>query len=329
MNKRHLRWTGFLLIILMAGACSDDPYAPATITFYPTLADIAAEPAADEQPAAVRIELKTSRISNTPARVNIRIEGNGAGYGNSYRTIPPQLEPGIVTLTVPAGASGTSLDFIPLNDDIFVPENYRYTITIAGANSTIRSIGQGTFELEVEDNTAPFMDYAFEDCNTTPVGPTERIVPGELNMQVSTWGCTPFGYPAETTRALEANAFGKGGTGTSNAYLVFPEIDGDQFTTLYLNMQVYSRFSGQGALTWMYSSNYTGSGDPEAQGVTWTELTDINTQLPAAGSRVWTAIAGRIDDLPSGNIHLAVRFKGGSSASSSSWRIDDFSVKGY
>lgn len=312
-----------LVTIAFLFSCEEERYEPATITFYPTLNATGTEPAIGVAGSPLTVTLKTSRRLIEDSQVNIRIEGNGVGYGNSYTTNPPQLEPGIVTLTIPKGEVNASFTFIPRNDQLFVPTNYQYKLIIDQTSNEIRSIGQKYFNLTVEDNTRAFFDENFNVCPGTKF--TEQIVTGG-----STWGCSTFGYPNETTSCREANAFGKGGTTPCNTYLVMSTpINGNDYSTLYISSLVYSRFTGSGEIKFVYSSNYSGSGNPEATGVTWTELNQINTNLPAAGTQVWKPVAHLIENVPTGNIYIGIQHKGGVTTSSSSWRIDNFEIKGF
>lgn len=323
---RSLFFVATMFLTLLS--CTEEQFTPATITFYPGVSGSAVEPEEGEDGTPTTVTLKVSRILNVESQVNIRIEGNGAGYGSSYITNPPQLEQGIITLTIGPGESETSFVFKPLYDGIFEPLGYDYTFRIVGGNNAIKSIGNGVFEMSVSDNTTPFLKYDFNTCTSVPVGPVERIVSGDNVMQVPTWGCTPFGFPNETTSAAEANAFGKGGTGSSNSYLVMPSFNADNYDQVYLSMEVYSRFSGAGSIKVLYSSNYSGAGNPEADGVVWNEITAINDALPAAGSRTWKNVGALLSDLSGPSVYIAIQFKGGTSTSSSNWRVDNFSIKG-
>lgn len=302
----------------------EEKYEPATVTFYPALEAISAEPEESLAGTAYPVRLKTSRVMIEDSQINIRIIGNGAGYGFSYTTDPPQLEPGIVTITVPYGAADASFIFTPKNDGLFVPTNYQYTFTIEETSNVINSIGQKVFKMTVTDNTAPFFSESFDVC--PDVNFVEHVVTG-----VSTWGCQGFGYPDElsTNRCREANAFGKGGSTGCNTYLVLSDaIDGSQYNSLFINAQVYSRFTGNGLIEFVYSTNYSGTGNPEATGVTWVSLQNINTNLPAPGSQVWKEVGELISNLPDAPIYVAIRHVGGNTTSSSSWRIDNFNLKG-
>lgn len=313
---------GFVLMSFLF-SCDSEDFEPATITFYPTLATEVDEPAGDVIGQNVTITLRTSRVLIEDSQVNIRIEGNGAGYGNSYTTDPPQLQPGIVTLTIPRGEASATFTFTPKNDDIFVPTDYHYTFTLVESSNAIKSFGQKQFALKVKDSTVPFFLEEFPTCPGTKF--TERIGGGS---GVSTWGCSGFGYPdeAQANMCREANAYNKGGSGACNTYLVSQVIDGTQYNEIYINAFVYSRFAGNGGISFKYSTNYDGTGNPDE--ATWINLDEINRNLPVAGSQVWKSVGQMIYNLPDGPVYIAVHHQGGSTTSSSSWRIDNVSIKG-
>lgn len=324
MNRNFKLYSIVSLIVFSFLVSCEEVYDPATISFYPILNAAGVEPDQDVAGLPLTVVLRTSRVLLEDSKVNIRIEGNGPGYGSSYTTFPPQLEPGVVTLTVPRGEVETSFTFTPKNDGEFTPIDYRYTFTIDEIDNEIKSIGQKYFNMLVTDNTAAFLFEDFSACPGTNF--TERIATG-----VSTWGCSGFGYPddAQTNMCREANAFNKGGTTASNSYLVITNpVHGTEYNNLYISAQVYSRFTGAGGIKFVYSTNYSGTGNPEADGVTWTELSKINAALPAAGTQSWKGVAELLEDIGDEDVYIAIRHAGGTTASSSSWRIDDFSIKG-
>jgi len=319
--------TFFSVALLLS--CTEEDFEPATITFYPSLAGAMSEPEEDATGVTATINLLTSRVLSETSQVNIRVRGNGAGYGYSYITNPPQLQTGIVTVTIPRGESAASFTFTPLSDGISECAGYSYEFEIVGASKSINSIGNGTFEMFVSDSSPGLYDFDFEDCNTSPVGLTEEKASGENVMQANTWGCTSFGYPeASPTRAMEANAFSKG-AGVSNSYIVSGPIDLSSLDGFCISAQVYSRFTGAGGITFLYSTTYSGTGNPEAEGVVWTPITEINSALPAAGSQVWKPVYALLNEVEGTTAYVAIQYKGGTTSSASSWRIDDLRIKGF
>jgi len=175
-------------------ACDGNDYEGVTITFYPSLAEQAIEPATGRTPASTTIFLQTSRVLWEDSQVNIRIEGNGAGYGYSYTTEPAMLQPGVLTLTIPAGQNTASFKFTPINDGIFEPFNYDYTFYIAQTSNIIESVGQANFSMKVTDSTDPFLSLDFEACNATGMGVTEVRAEGADVMKEASWKCNAIGY---------------------------------------------------------------------------------------------------------------------------------------
>jgi hypothetical protein len=307
-------------------SCHEEEFEQATVTFHPTLYATLSEPEVGVGQSST-ITVKTSRVMTETSQVNVKIKGNGAGYGYSYVTNPPQLEQGIVTVSILKGENSGSFTFAPKSDGIAECTGYNYELEIVGASKFIKSIGQSVFSMFVADNSPGIFDFDFEDCNSSPVGLTEVKPAGSNVMQANTWGCTSFGYPSETTRALEANAFGKG-AGTSNAYAVTDSVDMTELTGLCISGFVYSHFSGAGEINFLYSTNYSGDGDPEAEGVVWTEISAINSAMPAAGSRAWKSVNAILTDLPATKVYIAIQYKGGTATSASNWRVDDLKIKG-
>jgi hypothetical protein len=327
----YTRYTKFvsqlsILGVLLLGSCIQDEFEQATVTFYPELSGEVNEPNVGQEGTPLTVTLKTSRLLLKESQVNIKIVGSGAGYGYSYVTNPPMLEPGIITLTIPQGSNTASFTFTPKYDGIVLQNDYQYSFTIDGANNAIKSTGQKHYSLTVKEGRLRAYDFNGCTSGSIPQGFTEQIVTGDGVMTASTWACTPFGYPNETTGAVEANAFGKG-SGESNSYLVMAPINADLFSKIYINLLVYSRFSGAGSIKLRYSTNYSGAGNPEAVGVIWTDLTDLNAQMPSAGSRVWKPVIGILENVSGSNLYLAIQFTGGTGGSSSNWRVENFDIK--
>lgn len=312
-----------IMMLSVLISCNEDEFEQATVTFYPTLEAAVDEPGPGQPGVPTVITVQTSRVLANESQINVRIRGNGAGYGNSYTTNPPQLQPGIITLTIPANETSASFTFIPRYDGIVEPADYKYTFTIEQFSNSIRSVGQDEFKLTVREGR--LRSYNFNTCSGIPAGFSEQIATGDGVMTASTWTCTSFGFPNDTPNAVEANAFGKG-TGTSNSYFVMDAIDGTQLSTYYIDFEMYSRFSGPGTITVLYSTNYSGTGNPEAEGVTWNTI-DVSSQFPTAGSRVWNHVAGEVEIPGANQVYFAFRFQGGTGAASANWRLDDIVIK--
>jgi hypothetical protein len=256
----------------------------------------------------------------------VGITDAGAKYGVDYITNPAAVD-GVITVTGSIGDQTISFKVISLSaEDTESRTIYFDIVSVSGSDLVVSTLSANhmvslpTYVIVVEQT---LYTETFDVCSGDPAGFTEEIVPGA--MAASTWACTTFGYPEESTSAIEANAFGKG-AGTSNAYLVLnQQFDGTDFNELEISFKVYSRFAGAGVLKAVYSKNYSGSGNPEA--ATWVEIPGSTVLMPAAGSRVWTDIIGTIDN-SEGAVYIAFQYQGGTTSSASNWRVENLLVKG-
>ena len=330
-TKKYIAVLFFALML----SCKNDKYDPATLTFYPTLAAEGAEPAEGTTASTVTVNLTTSRVVAEQSQINISIEGDGgAGYGYSYTTNPPMLQPGVLTLAMPRGEATTSFEFIPKNDGLFVPSGYHYKVKINEVSGSIKTIGNGEFDLTIDETPAYSDSYDFTSCagsSADPKGFTEAYPSVSGVMQSGIWGCSGYGYPssASTDSCVLVNAY-SGSAGASDNYLIVNKpIDASLYSKIYMSAMVELYYTGAGNLTFVYSNTYSGSGDPEATGVTWTEITDITNALPTStvNYRVWTSVGGLVENL-TGKVYFAFRFAGGKPGSSQSWYIDNLQFKG-
>ncbi|MFW2589961.1 ExeM/NucH family extracellular endonuclease [Sagittula sp. SSi028] len=121
------------------------------------------------------------------------------------------------------------------------------------------------------------------------------------------------------------NAFGD--TAAADDWLISPEIDISGLTAPVASFANTKNFDDAGIadpeVTFLYSTDYSGSGDPTA--ATWVEL----PFTASTGSFAETQ-SGDIDlsGVPAGPVHFAFRYEssGTGGGSSSLWQIDDFSV---
>lgn len=272
--------------------------------------------------SGIRVEFYSNVTITEPVTVKVLVNNvENLTYGVDYTTDPEPVD-GIITVTIDPEDARPSFFVIPKVADEEI-RNINFQIIEVSGNGL--RLGQSltlNYVLSITSIEEVNLTYNFNTCATTPEGFTEAIVP-TAGILVNTWGCSSFGYPSETTKCAEANAFGKSGSGASNAYLIISSpLTPGSYT---IDAMVYSRYTGAGAIKFRYSTNYTGSGNPEASGVTWTDITSINSNLPAAGSQTWKAVSGIVSGT-SGNIYLAIQYAGGTSGSASNWRIDDLKI---
>jgi hypothetical protein len=118
-----------------------------------------------------------------------------------------------------------------------------------------------------------------------------------------------------------------GGNNTNEDWLISPSQDLTSLTTAYLKFDNAYKFTGDPIKVYI-SNNYSGSGDPYAAGVTWTELIIPATGL-STGNYVY-ANSGYLDISSftgAGNNNVYVAFKYTSSTSAgSTWEIDNVKI---
>lgn len=176
------------------------------------------------------------------------------------------------------------------------------------------------------DISLPFSDD-FESCSTVgdfniPTGWIEAIVDGSKTDRG--WGCRAFGKDGSS--APRGSGFG-GEDGVDNAWLITDgKLDLTSETTVTLKFWIESRFSGPGDVFVHWSTDYAGTGDPTC--ATWTELTDVQGQMPADGSETFTEITSDLSGAAGEKVHLAFQYVGGESGSSIALTLDDVSITG-
>ena len=168
----------------------------------------------------------------------------------------------------------------------------------------------------------PFNDN-FEGCTedfSTPDNFIEAFAPGSKTDRG--WGCRAKGV--DDSRAVRASSFG-GDAGSDNAWLISKnKFDLKTVTSAYVSFDIKSEFDGPGDLRLLWSSDYSGSGDPTT--ATWTELTDMAAQLPVKGTNSFNKVISNLSGATLNDVHVALQFEGGTDASSGSYEIDNFSV---
>ncbi|MCX2745764.1 choice-of-anchor J domain-containing protein [Mangrovivirga sp. M17] len=265
--------------------------------------------------------------------VNSQSEANG---NVSVEIIPLQddLEYGVDYITIPAAVNNVvsfnynsdnnSFEFVSLDNDYVQPassilfklisENNDFSIGQAGVQST---------QIFISDNDIPVLNrfYDFNDQTNKygiPAEFTEEIIDGFKTDRG--WGLREYGV--DGSWAVNASGYG-GDAGTENAWLINDAMTLSGQTTATISFDIFSNYSGPGRIKVLYSTDYTSGSPLDAN---WTELTDYDTQAPAAGSRTWTTINLDVQELNADKFVIAFQFIEATSSSSSSWVIDNLSI---
>lgn len=134
-------------------------------------------------------------------------------------------------------------------------------------------------------------------------------------------------YGVNSTGCMSSSSYG-GTNGNDNVYLLTGPFNFSNYTTINVGFDIKKAFDGPGVLTVEYSTNYSGSGDPEASGVTWTALSSVNSQLPvtASTSAPFTNVIADLSTIRDSKVYIAFHWKGGTAAASGTYNLDNFVI---
>lgn len=324
-------------LIFFAISCEEEEFEPATVAFYPTLNLNYGEGQLTNS-SFDTVFLELSRENTVTTQVKLDIMKTNAQYGLNYETYPPEFTEGELTLTFNPGETQTYFVFYPKNDSVIIGEDYEIVYQISNANGIVNSVSDNPLTITIRDDDRDpsdcfptvatdslIVEHDFSNCGedfSIPDGFVEVFVEGTKSDRG--WGCRPFG---RTGSAVQASDFG-GQAGVGDSWLVMDPFNADAFEQVVLRFYVESFFEGDGEIHVWYSNNYSGSGDPRAEGVVWLEMFNVQEQLPEAGSRGFNEIESAPCFMEGQEVYIAFQFVGGTNNNSSSWTIDDIELTG-
>ncbi|TGD79704.1 T9SS-dependent choice-of-anchor J family protein [Hymenobacter wooponensis] len=263
---------------------------------------------------------------------------NTASASQSYQLSAVNLTDN-VTVTAPAGfqlskdnaAFSSTLTFIPTELASAQTVYVRLLPTAAGTFSgNITHVTPGGITLTKAVFGTGFdpnnLLYTFDNCASAPTeGWTQFSVAGP-----QVWACTTFGHNAADAtgklnkpNGLQANGFANQASIVNEDWLISPALNTSSFT--YPLLSFYSRVAFNGApLRLKVSTNYSGTGDPAAAGVTWT---DVAANFPEVGSDTWT-LTDNIDlsAFKSATLYVAFVYSS-SNEEAARWTLDDIRLR--
>jgi hypothetical protein len=289
----------------------------------------------ENEPAGKLVTFYTNIKVTEPITLTVQISAAGVAYGTDYTTTPAAVD-NKITFTINPDEENPGFMVYPIaRPELAAGRRLDFEITnVSGGNVALTETNARYYALTITKEVQ-IAYYEFEDCSGTPLHFTE-VYPATGAIQAASWGCTTFGYSPATnayTGGIEANAYGKGdGTSASNAYLI-TKVDASDNTSLVISMLAYSHYTGAGTLSVRYSDTYSGTGNPEAAGVTWTTLKtvsgkEVDADIPGAGTRTWKQLNGVIEGTAGKPYYIALQYKGATKTSASNWRIDNFKIVG-
>lgn len=225
-------------------------------------------------------------LSVTPATLNLRGQNIGAASaGVPYTLTTASLTADVtVTASAPFAVSkdnttfATSVTFTPAELTADQPVYVRYTPTTSGmVTGTITNTSPGATDkvVTVKGYGVGSTDnlFTFDDCAGT-------FFDGWLAYSVTgaqTWACTDFGHDATDATGKASKPYGvqingySSGNKENEDWFISPALG--LSATDYPLLSFWSRvaFTGPG-MALRVSTNYSGTGAPNATGVTWTDL---------------------------------------------------------
>ncbi len=138
------------------------------------------------------------------------------------------------------------------------------------------------------------------------------------------WGFRPT-YGVNNSGTMAASSFG-GSTGTDNVYLVTGPFNFSSYSTINVKFDIkkFDPSSRPGKVLMVYSTNYSGSGNADATGVTWTEINSVNSQIPTTNGNNFVEVIADLSGIRDSKVYLAFQFKEGTSAASATFNLDNF-----
>jgi|GEM_PF-900344 len=266
-------------------------------------------------------------------------DDDSTAYGTDYTVLPEPVD-GKITVTIQPDEDPAFMVYPVALENSPQVRKINFEITsVSGTDVPLTDTYSRYYELWITKEVR-LVDHNFEDCNGGPVGFTEKTTLTDADSAITMWACSNFGYapggPPNYSISAIANAYGRAAKKASNSYLISDVIEAGEYKTLQIAMKIESYHTGAGSFSVVYSENYSGRGNPEATGVTWTQLPNlvdedgdpalIDEALPKAGSKDWRSLVGLLSNATGKHYYIAFKYTGGTSASASDWYVDDFIV---
>lgn len=270
----------------------------------------------------IRVGFYSNVEITEPVTVNVQVNNiDGLTYGVDFTTDPEPVD-GVITVTLDPEDEQPSFWVIPGAGDGDVRNIDFQIIGVEGNDLTLGQTATLYYALSITGFQATTIFHDFNDCATDYDTPSGFIEVFETAKVDRGWGCRAFGRGS--SRAPRASAYG-GTTGEDRAWMIRQQsISIPAGASVGIDFWTYSQYSGPGKVSVKWSGNYSGSGDPLS--ATWTTLTSLDSQFPAANSLTWTHITGTFNNISGGSVYIAFVWTEGTAASSTSYDIDDLTI---
>lgn len=274
--------------------------------------------------AGQRIKFYSNAAIEEPVTVTVAvINPENLIYGTDYTTDPAPVN-NTITVTIDTDDQSPGFFVYPkVRANAPEKRNLRFEIvSVSGSNLELAQSLALTYSFTITKIQAVTITHNFDGCSdySTPTGFIEAFESGSKTDRG--WGCRAFGLNG--SRAPRASAFG-GTAGNDKAWMIMDPVTVPQGIGVDFSFWVYSNFSGPGTVALLWSSDYSGGGDPLL--ATWTPMETLNAQFPSNGSKIWKQVQGTVNGVSGARVYFAFRFTGATNSASASWDIDDLTVK--
>ncbi len=283
---------------------------------------------AQSETTGTRIRFYSNIEITEPVTVQIAVNNvSGLEYGIGYTTDPAAVD-NIITVTIDPEDGIPSFFVLPIETGAEESKRIEFEIiSVEGNGLELSQAAARLYKLAIsgfEEVIPVTLSFDFNTCSTDYVMPAGFIEVFESGSQTNRgWGCRGLGRNG--SRAPRASAFvGTTATGYDKAWMIMNPIAISAGADVTINFWTYSQFAGPGKVSVKWSKDYAGSGDPHA--ATWTTLSSLDSQFPAANSLTWTNVTGEFSNIFGSAVYIAFVWTEGTAASSTAYDIDDLTI---
>jgi endonuclease/exonuclease/phosphatase family metal-dependent hydrolase len=217
------------------------------------------------------------------------------------------------TITIPQGNNSGTIT-LPIVNDASPEASESINCTLLSASNGFNfSTSPATITI-TDDEATSLYSYSFNSC-------TGALSDGFTQFSVSgaeLWACTGFGF---SSNAVQMNGFAGGAAQLNDDWLISPAVNLSLSNVPLLSFYSRTKFAGQ-SLKVLVSTNYTGTGDPNA--ASWTE---INGQWPITHSDNWSFSQQiNLSAFKQPNVYIAFRYVSNAADGASRWTLDEINI---
>lgn len=245
---------------------------------------------------------KTFSVSGSDLKANIGLtaptnyeisQSSGSGYTGS------------ISLTPTSGSVAETTIYVRLKSGLSTGSYNGENITAASTDATSRIVTCSGSVITPAATSLPYSEPFTSDLS------------GVYTYTVS--GSKPWLYSSGV-----ASCNGFSGTGNEQHWMILPGINFNSYSNERMSFTTeayYGTIDANNYLKLYYSTNYSGYGDPNAAGVTWTEISYTNGGV---GGGVTSSGILDLSDISGSSVFIGFKYLGTNSPTR--WYVDDISI---